>query len=178
MGSTQSTKFGLISDSHGRASTTRLAVATLVAQGAECLIHLGDLGAVEVIDELLVVPPGGEKPLPVHIVFGNVDWDSASMARYAVGVGVQVDHPLGRLTLADGRVLAFTHGDDSQLMIEAVTAGAAYLCHGHSHRQRDERRGTTRIINPGALFRAASYSVAILDTATDQVVFHEVIDGG
>ncbi len=176
MPSTRFAKIGLLSDSHGRALTTRLAVEMLLAQGVDCLIHLGDLGCVEVIDELLALPPGGDKPLPVRLVFGNVDWDADSMARYAASVGVQVDHPAGRLTLADGRVLAFMHGDDGYAMQQALADGVAFLCHGHSHRQRDEKRGATRIINPGALFRAAAYSVAVLDTATDAVAFHRVVD--
>jgi hypothetical protein len=34
---------------------------------------------------------------------------------------------------------------------------------------RDERFGRTRIINPGALFRASEKTVALLDTEADQL---------
>ena len=43
---------GVLSDSHGHAETTARAVEALVAHGAEMLLHLGDIGSDEVIDEL------------------------------------------------------------------------------------------------------------------------------
>ena len=51
------------------------------------------------------------------------------------------------------------------------TEGVAYLCHGHTHATRDERLGPTRVINPGALFRARRHTVAVLDLARDEVSF-------
>ncbi len=168
-------KIGLLSDSHGRASTTRRAVEMLLESGAQVILHLGDLGTLEVIDALVMVPEAGREPLDVRLVFGNVDWDRASMGRYAVHLGVKVEDPVGRLTLtnADGapRTLIYLHGDDAVAMTDALEAQPNYLCHGHSHHTRDDREGKTRIINPGALFRAQSYTVALLDTETDQLTF-------
>lgn len=172
-------KIGLLSDSHGRAATTRRAVEVLLEAGAQSLLHLGDVGSVEVIDELVVGPVDG-KAVEVRLVFGNVDWDRASMSQYATHLGLIVDDPVGRLTLSaegevkSGRELIFLHGDDAQAMAAALEAKPAYLCHGHSHRPRDERNGPTRIINPGALFRAQSYTVALLDTETDELKFFPV----
>ena len=40
--------------------------------------------------------------------------------------------------------------------------------------RRDERIAGTRIINHGALHRAAEYSVATLDLASDTLAFHVV----
>jgi putative phosphoesterase len=159
-------KIGLLSDSHGRAAVTRRAVERLVQAGAERLVHLGDVETVEVIDALLV-------DVPAHLVFGNVDWDHAALARYAQSVGVDVQHPAGRLEL-DGRILVFTHGDRAGLMQDAVREQVAYLCHGHTHLPRDERVDETRVINPGALHRATRYSAAILDTSRDDVTFYPV----
>lgn len=173
-------KIGLLSDSHGRAATTRRAVEALLAVGAEVLIHLGDVGSLEVIDELIPVPPENGPAIGVRVVFGNVDWDRTAMARYAKDVGVTVDDPVGtlELPLAAGsapsigpRRLIFLHGDDAAAMTAALESRPAYLCHGHSHHPRDERSGATRLINPGALFRAQSYTVALLDTDTDTLTF-------
>lgn len=172
-------KIGLLSDSHGRATTTRRAVEILLEAGAQSLVHLGDVGSVEVIDELVVEPVAG-KAIEVRLVFGNVDWDRASMSQYAQHLGLIVADPVGKLTIAvDGgsaaaREMIFLHGDDAEAMAAALEAKPAYLCHGHSHRPRDERSGPTRIINPGALFRAQSYTVAILDTDTDELKFFPV----
>ena len=173
-------RIGLLSDSHGRAATTRRAVSRLMEAGVDVILHLGDVGSVEVLDEMVVAPPttgagaAGAKTgaaVDVQLVFGNVDWDRASLARYAKHLGLHVADPVGTLELGDGRKLIFLHGDDADAMLRALESGAAYVCHGHSHRTRDERVGDTRVINPGALFRAQSYTVAILDTAKDQLEF-------
>lgn len=167
----------MLSDSHGRANTTQSAVDVLVRHGAEVLIHLGDVGTVEVIDALLTAGADGQKPVQAHLVFGNTDWDEAALARYAQSLGVSVDHPAGRLSLSEadgGGELAFCHGHEPGPMDEALRDKVRYLCHGHTHRTLDSRRGGTRIINPGALFRATTYTVALLEPDTDALTFLEV----
>ncbi len=164
-------RIGLLSDSHGRAHTTQQAVDALVAEDVSLLLHLGDIGTLEVLDALLTSAPGQTTPIPARIVFGNTDWDLDALARYAQSLGIQVDHPLGRVDLGDGSVLAFTHGHEEPLMAEALSEGVRYLCHGHTHRTLDHTKGNTRIINPGALFRASQYTAAVLDTQTDDLKF-------
>jgi uncharacterized protein len=154
-------RIGILSDSHGRAVTTRRAVAMLIERGAELLIHLGDLETEEVIDELV-----GRN---ARIVLGNCDWDERDLTRYAENVGVAVDHPLGRLTI-DGRAIAFTHGHLEREMKRAMAEKPDYLLHGHTHEVRDEIVGKTRIINPGALFRAPRYTAALLDVRSGELV--------
>jgi predicted phosphodiesterase len=166
---------GLLSDSHGRAATTRSAVAILLDQGASLLLHLGDVGTVEVIDALVVDPTAAPQHEQSRLVFGNTDWDRDGLARYAAGLGVQVDHPLGRLPLDQGQgELIYLHGDDSVALEQALAWQPRYLCHGHTHRRADRRRGPTRIINPGALFRAEHYTAAVLDTWKDHLAFFTV----
>lgn len=157
-----------------------MAIKTLLQHSVDVIIHLGDIGSIEVIDEL-VVPPrrtdAGDVPINVQMVFGNVDWDHQSMERYAEELGITVAHPIGRLTFAQNgqdQCLVFMHGDDETGLRSAINEGVAYVAHGHSHRTRDEKVGSTRVINPGALFRASEYTVAVLDTDADAVVFHEV----
>lgn len=168
---------GLLSDSHGRAATTDRAAKLLVERGAEVLIHLGDVGTEAVIEALVqgLSPTGGPSP-PVHLVFGNTDWNAPELGRFAAALGMQVAHPAGRLTLA-GKVIAFTHGHDSALMQEALSDGVDYLLHGHTHKPLDQRRGRTRIINPGALYRASKHTAALLDVANDQLTFIDVEEG-
>jgi len=160
-------RIGLLSDSHGRASTSQQAVDVLLEKGATCLIHLGDIGTVEVIDALITPAPDSEEPVESHLVFGNTDWDMADLARYAEDMGIQVDHPLGRISLPDGGVLAYCHGHEEEPMEAALRDGVRYLCHGHTHRASDTQKGATRVLNPGALFRANQYTCAILDTDAD-----------
>ncbi len=170
-------KIGLLSDSHGRAATTRRGVDLLLGQGAEVLLHLGDVGTVEVIDALVAEFPETGGRVPAHVVFGNTDWDADGLGRYAGSLGVSVDHPAGRLEL-EGGDLVFLHGHEEHRMAAALAEGVRYLCHGHTHRAADQRSGVTRIVNPGALFRARVYSVAVIDTAADEVAFYPLREPG
>ena len=155
---------GILSDSHGRAAMTRKAVTALRDGGAELLVHLGDFETEEVIDELV--------GLPARIVFGNCD-DELDLTRHARAMGVAVDHPCGRIEV-EGKSIGFTHGHLGRHMTEALEAEVDYLLHGHTHRIRDERRGRTRILNPGALFRASRYTAMLLNPATDEVTVLEI----
>lgn len=161
-------QIGLLSDSHGRWPTTRRAVDALLEAGAEMLLHLGDIGTVEVIDALAVESPHDGEQIPARIVFGNTDWDTRELGEYAEDLGIAVDHPAGRIALESGE-LAYCHGHETAPMEQAMADGVRYLCHGHTHRTLDTRRGDTRIINPGALFRANSYTAALLDTQNDRL---------
>ncbi len=156
---------GVLSDSHGDVDTTARAVAALIAHGSAVLLHLGDIGGDDVIAEL-----GGHRS---HIVFGNCDWSIEAMTQYAGGVGLEVDHPMGVIK-ADGRRIAFTHGDDAGLMQQALADGVDYLLHGHTHTVADRHVGGTRVICPGALHRATRYTCALLDPARDHVRWLEI----
>ncbi len=158
-------RIGILSDSHGRADTTALAVNELRDRGAELLLHLGDIGTRDVIDELA----GG----PARIVFGNCDPDSTVLARYARRLEIAVDHPLGIIEI-DGKRIALTHGHLPDLMSQALQGGVDYLLHGHTHEIRDERLGPTRVVNPGALFRVCRYTAMLLDPARDALTVIEI----
>ena len=180
------TRVGLLSDSHGHADITRRAVELLVGAGADLLVHLGDVGSLEVIDALIAFrdthpttktqPPtrpthGGQ--IDAHLVFGNTDPHPDAMARYATDLGVTVHDPSGRLTFND-KTMVFLHGHRGHVMADALGQAPDYLCHGHTHVPADHRHGPTRVINPGALHRAREHTVAILDTATDDLQFYPV----
>jgi predicted phosphodiesterase len=138
-------------------------VAALAQRGCSILLHLGDVGCDRVLDELV-----GHN---ARIVLGNCD--DVEVGRYAQIVGVANDHPAGRIQV-DGRTIAFTHGHIPQAMSDAIRDGVAYLLHGHTHETRDELVGQTRVINPGALHRAARYTAAVLEPASGRLEFVEV----
>ena len=158
-------RIGVLSDSHGRADMTARAVALLDRAGVDVLIHLGDVGGERVIDDL-----AGR---PARLVFGNCDFDHKVLGRYAEHLGLINDHPAGRLI--DGeKTVAFTHGHLEREMRRLLAEKPDYLLHGHSHEVRDERLDGTRIVNPGALFRARRYTVVVLDVQRDSVEFLEI----
>ena len=162
-------RIGLLADTHGKAGTARRAVELLIAHGAEMLIHLGDVGGIEVVDAM-----AGE--WPVHIVFGNTDDDAGEVGRYATLLGMHVHEPAGRIVV-DGKTIVFTHGHWPDVMNAALAGHADFLLHGHTHKVRDESVGNTRVINPGALCRTAVYTVGLLDVETGRLETIEVPSG-
>ncbi|MFM8818911.1 MAG: metallophosphoesterase family protein [Phycisphaerales bacterium] len=156
---------GLLSDSHARWERTKRAIEALRARGATTFIHCGDVEDALVLDQLA--------GLDAHLVWGNCDWNRGTLERYARDLGIAVHGDAGELEI-DGRRVAFTHGHEPVPMRDAVATGAAYLVHGHTHERRDERRGGTRIVNPGALHRAPTFTVAVLVPAEDRLEFLEV----
>lgn len=158
------TTIGLLSDSHGRADTTEEAVQLLIEQGADLLIHLGDVGTEQVLDALAAIHPQTGQQIESHLVFGNTDWDHRALKRYAQSLGIVVHEPAG-VIVCEGCRVGFTHGHQPAVMQGLVDQGVEYLLHGHTHVQADETRGATRVINPGALFRAQRFTVALLRPA-------------
>jgi putative phosphoesterase len=162
-------KAGILSDSHGHVARTRAAVQLLLDAGAEQLIHCGDIGGEAVLAEMagLLQP----RHIPAYAVLGNVDWGDIGNIDAFAEMGIRVLGRLGQIQL-DGRAAAILHGDNAAALQSALESGAyAYLFTGHTHEREDLRVGNTRLINPGAIYRAAAPSVAVLDVARDDLRF-------
>jgi putative phosphoesterase len=160
---------GILSDTHDRADAMAAAVGVLRARGAEFFIHCGDVGGQRVLDHLA--------GLPAAFVWGNNDWDRASLARYAEAIGVACHGSFADLELA-GKHIAVAHGDDGRVVRRVLAEQRHdYLFVGHTHVRADERHDRVRVINPGALYRAREKTVAVLDTETDALEFVPVVAG-
>src|SRR5947209_6071594 len=153
-------KIAILSDTHSRYHTVEAALAQAEARGVELLLHCGD---IEDADTVWLFPG------KTHFVFGNCDTERTSLRQAMYGVGATLHEPFGRLEL-DGVKLAFVHGDDARLLRQLEESGEfEYVFHGHTHKRRDEQNGTTRVINPGALHRAAVKTFAVLDLASGEL---------
>ncbi len=138
-------------------------VRVLLENKAEYLVHCGDVGGVDILDAL-----AGHQAI---FVFGNNDYNHTELANYAGIVGIACGGMQGKLAFAAKRAVV-THGDDHRLINRLVREQQIdYLFVGHTHETMDRREGKVRIINPGALFRTAVKTVAVLDTLTDKVEF-------
>jgi putative phosphoesterase len=154
---------GILSDTHGRADMAAKAVDVLLQNGAEHLIHCGDVGSREVLDAM-----AGH---PAIFVFGNNDCDFCGLSQYAKDLQITCGNTHGKIQLDDKKAVV-THGDDQVLVRRLIREQQIdYLFLGHTHEKHDERVGKIHIINPGALYRASLKTVAILDTSTDGVRF-------
>ncbi len=158
-------RIAIISDTHDHKKRTVQAVEVLRSEGAETLIHCGDLTGPDIVHAC-----GG---LPSYYVFGNNDFqqDVLRAAMNEVG-GTCLD--FGGEILLDGKRIAVTHGDSLREMRRLAAAEPDYLLFGHVHVTADRREGPTRWINPGALHRARRWTVALLDTDHDELHFFDI----
>ncbi len=148
-------KIAVVSDTHGQTEFTREAVSILKDHPIEQVLHCGDIGAVEIVNLF--------EDWPTRFVFGNVDQNQDELKRAISDAGQTCDDRFGEVDWA-GRKIAYLHGDDFKRLRSTVAAGCCDLvCHGHTHVPRWEKVGRTMVLNPGALFRAARHTVAIVD---------------
>lgn len=160
-------RIGILSDTHDRVERTALAVQLLIAQGAEALIHCGDLTSAAVVAEC--------SALPCYYVFGNNDFDESELSLAMTRGG---GHCLGKggEFMLGGRRIAVTHGDSTREIRRLAALGPDYLMFGHTHMPADTKQGATRYINPGALHRAPTWTVAQLDLEAEELHFINVLD--
>ncbi len=157
---------GILSDTHDQVERAAVAVALLAAEGAQALVHCGDLTGAAAVRAC-------GASLPCTFVFGNNDDDREGLRRAILAVGGDCLERGGELELA-GRRIAVAHGDDPRAMRRLAVATPDYFLFGHSHVPTDHRDGPTRWINPGALHRAAEWTVALLDLESDELRFFTV----
>jgi putative phosphoesterase len=118
---------GLISDTHGL-----LRPEALVAlQGSDLIIHAGDVGKPEIIEQLRTMAP-------VIAVRGNIDkgpWASQL--------------PLTAVAEA-GSALIYVLHDVAQLDLDPVAAHFNVVVSGHSHKPGRTERNGVMYLNPGS----------------------------
>ena len=157
-------RLGIMSDTHGRTRRAQRAIELLLARGATRILHLGDVGSEDVLDLLAGIQS--------TVVFGNCD-DARSLARYAAFLGIHVVHP-GAVIEVKSRRIGLTHGHLENEVVRLFESDVDFLLHGHTHEIRDERVGRTRVLNPGALHRAARHTAMLLDPASGDAEWIEV----
>jgi putative phosphoesterase len=118
---------GVISDTHGLLRPE----AIEALRGAELIIHAGDVGVADVLEQLRALAP-------TFAVRGNVDTAPWAAALPATEV-VDVD-----------RVHLYVLHDLSTLDLDPKAAGFAAVIFGHSHRPSAEVRDDVLYLNPGS----------------------------
>ncbi len=157
---------GIISDTHENLPLIERAVDQFRARRLSLVIHCGDIISPPVLKAF--------SGLPMRLVFGNNDGERDGLRRMAQELGFgAVDDELE--LVEEGKRLFVAHGHRQGVLERVIQRGGYdYIFTGHTHSERDERIGRTRVINPGALFAARRYTVALLDPATDILEFQEI----
>jgi putative phosphoesterase len=118
---------GLISDTHGLLRPQALAAL----RGSDLIIHAGDVGKPEILDEL-------RKLAMVHAVRGNVDTEAWATALPETAV-VEV-----------GAAQIYVLHDLNQLDLNPAAAGVRMVISGHSHKPARIERNAVLYVNPGS----------------------------
>jgi putative phosphoesterase len=118
---------GVISDTHGLLRPE--AVGAL--RGSDRIIHAGDVGSQEILDELRAIAP-------LTAVRGNID-KSASARKLPESEVLEV-----------GGVSIYVLHDLAQLDLKPEAAGFSAVVTGHSHVPKQEARNGVLYFNPGS----------------------------
>lgn len=156
----------VLSDSHDNEAIVQKAVQQISALSPSLVIHCGDFQSPHMLEQF--------KELPFRAVFGNCDGPRSLFQQKAQELRLQ---PLAEeLEIEiEGAQIYVTHGTQQSIIEEMIEAQLYdYIFHGHTHIQRDERYGRTRVINPGALYRAKIYSYVTIDISNDKVTYLQV----
>lgn len=165
-------KVCIVSDSHDRGPMLAAAVGAAKAEGAQAVIHCGDLIGVNTVKDSLKLG------LPWHLIHGNNLGDPVALARLACNSDGQL-HYHGRdatLKLDDRRIFVTHYPHYGRAM--ACTGDYDLVCCGHSHkpevaRQANVAGGETWLVNPGTVAGlgapAATWILGNLETMTFEV---------
>jgi uncharacterized protein len=157
---------GVVSDTHGHLENAHRAIRMLESFSVEQVLHCGDMGSEEI--------PQLFSRWPTSFVFGNVDYNRVDLRAAIKKARLSCLESFGELSLA-GRKIALLHSDDAKRFREATTSGNYDLvCYGHTHVAKQETIGNTLVLNPGALYRAARHTIAIVDLKTMEANIVEV----
>lgn len=159
-------KLGLISDTHDQLIRTAEALRLLEAAGATQFLHCGDVTRPPMIELF-----AGKS---AAFVFGNNDERHATALRAAAKAHGVTCLETGAVVTWAGVPIAVTHGHRGDEVQRLLKLKPRILCMGHTHQRCDEPWGAVRLINPGALHRAGTYTVAVLDLSTAQLEWIEV----
>ena len=159
-------KICIVSDSHDRADPLAQAVGAARAEGAEAVIHCGDLIGAQTIKPALAVG------LPVHAIHGNNVGDPQAMhfqSRRSNGL-LQYHGAEAALELGGRRIIVVHYDHHGYAM--ACTGEWDLVCCGHSHKAEarrvpDVKGGASWLVNPGTVAGlAAPMTWVLADLAT------------
>jgi len=164
-------KVCIVSDSHDRADPLAQAVLKAKTEGAEAVIHCGDLIGAQTIKPALAAG------IPVHAIHGNNLGDPQAMHKQSRMSGglLQYYGPDARLELG-GRSIFVVHYDSHGYAF-ACTGEFELVCCGHSHKAEarkvpNVKGGETWLVNPGtvaALAAPATWVLADLETMNFEI---------
>ncbi len=159
-------KICIVSDSHDRADALAQAVREAKAQGAEAVIHCGDLIGAQTLKPAIALG------LPLHLIHGNNVGDPMALHRLSGESDGRMRYygADARIDLGQRRIFVVHYPEYGHAM--ACTGDWDLVCCGHSHLALIEqvanvKGGKTWLVNPGTvagLAAPATWVAADLET--------------
>jgi putative phosphoesterase len=167
-------KICIVSDSHDRAEALDSAVRTAAAQGAEAVIHCGDLIGGHTLR------PAMHAGLPMHLIHGNNLGDSVTLHRLARDSGglLRYHGADARIELGGRKIFVVHYPEYGYAM--ACTGEWDLVCCGHSHHAEimqvsNVHGGKSWLVNPGTVAGVAAPATWISgDLASMRFDIHEL----
>ena len=154
-------KVCIVSDSHDRADPLAEAVRAGKEQGAEAVIHCGDVIGTQTLRAAMAVG------LAMHVIHGNNLGDPVSLSRWARESNGRLTYhgPDARLELAGRRIFVVHYPEYGHAM--ACTGDWDLVCCGHSHESgisqvKNVKGSSTWLVNPGTVAGLAAPATWIL----------------
>ena len=143
-------KICVVSDSHDRAEVLAQAVREAKAQGAEAVIHCGDLIGAQSLKPAIAIG------LPIHLIHGNNAGDPTALHNLVRSSGGLLTYhgPDARIELAGRRIFVVHYDHYGYAM--ACTGDWALVCCGHSHQAEARKVANVKgeqtwLVNPGTV---------------------------
>jgi putative phosphoesterase len=143
-------KICIVSDSHDRADALERAVNDAAAEGAQAVVHCGDLIGAHTLR------PALRAGIPMHVIHGNNMGDPLALHNLARASGGLLHYhgPDARLDLGGRKIFLVHYPEYGYAM--ACTGNWDLVCCGHSHQAGVERvatvkGGSTWLVNPGTI---------------------------
>ncbi len=163
-------KIGVISDTHGDVKMTSAAIHAFLEQKVARILHCGDVGTPEIVR--LFTPE-----IPTDFVFGNCDPRTETLRRTILSAKQTCSDWFGELEL-EGKRIFFLHGHQWERFENEIHSGQwDLICYGHTHKAELRMIGNTLILNPGAIHRTPTPSVAVVELETMDVSTIHLING-
>jgi uncharacterized protein len=143
-------KICIVSDSHDRGPMLAKAIEAAIAEGAETVIHCGDVIGGNTLKASIKLG------VPLHVVHGNNLGDPVAIARMAWHSNGLLNYhgQDAMITLSHRRIFVTHYPHYAHAM--ACTGDYDIVCCGHSHvpevrQQGNVKGGQTWVVNPGTV---------------------------
>jgi len=163
-------RLGLISDTHDNVPMIKEAIRRLNGLDASLVLHAGDYISP------FTAKPYSELKAKMIGVLGNNCAERERLREVYAAVGKEIVGNFAEVEVG-GRRIALLHGHEDALLRSLITHGCYdVVVHGHDHKVKVEKRGSTLVVNPGEVcgYVSGRSSFGILDTDRLEVDIHDL----